>query len=99
LFFQQNEKLIHAEHSEIGLEESETQTSFVNGSELSLSEVMEEQALLALPMKPLCRTDCGGLCPVCGIHRNKETCECVLEEINPAFETLREFKKQLENPS
>jgi uncharacterized protein len=99
LFFQQRESLIYAEHEDIELEASETQTSFVTGSELPLNEIMQEQVLLALPMKPLCRADCRGLCAVCGIHLNEETCECSLPGINPAFEVLREFKQQLENPS
>lgn len=99
LFFQQRESLEYVEHDEIGLEQADTQTSFLTGSELSLNEVIQEQVLLALPMKPLCGSECRGLCPVCGIRLNKNTCECVLQEINPAFEALREFKKQLENPS
>ena len=27
-------------------------------------------------MKPLCREDCRGLCPQCGMNRNTGTCEC-----------------------
>ena len=99
LFFKQRENLSYVEHEDICLEESDTQTSFIVGSELPLNEIMKEQVFLALPMKPLCRSQCRGLCPVCGIHLNEETCECSLQEINPAFEVLREFKKQLENPS
>ncbi len=98
LYFQKRESFIYAEHEEIGLNQSDTQTSFFTGTELGLNEIIEEQILLALPMKPLCRSQCRGLCPVCGIHLNKDTCECSSSEINPAFETLREFKKQLENP-
>ncbi len=99
LFFQQRESLIYAEHEEIGLEQSDTQTSFLTGSVLPVNEVIQEQVLLAVGMKPLCRSECKGLCPICGIHLNKDNCECSPQEINPAFEALREFKKQLENPS
>ncbi|MGH9082909.1 MAG: DUF177 domain-containing protein [Acidimicrobiales bacterium] len=33
--------------------------------------------VLDLPMAPLCRQACRGLCPVCGIDRNGESCVCV----------------------
>ncbi len=98
LLFQHRESLIYAEHEELALLQSDTRISFLTGSELPLNELMREQVLLALPMKPLCRSECPGLCPVCGIHLNNDSCECSLQEINPAFEVLGEFKKQLENP-
>ena len=31
---------------------------------------------LAIPMKPLCRESCLGLCPQCGTNRNGEGCSC-----------------------
>lgn len=37
---------------------------------------IRERFLLALPQRVLCREDCRGLCPVCGINRNNETCDC-----------------------
>jgi len=47
--------------------------------ELDLGEAVREYGLLALPMKPLCSTDCAGLCPQCGTNRNQATCTCVAE--------------------
>ena len=44
--------------------------------ELDLGELMREQFVLALPMKPLCREACKGLCPQCGTNLNKATCDC-----------------------
>lgn len=38
--------------------------------------LVEEQLLLELPMKPLCRPDCRGLCPRCGADRNSAPCGC-----------------------
>ena len=38
--------------------------------------LVEEQLLLELPMKPLCRPDCRGLCPRCGADRNSAPCDC-----------------------
>lgn len=43
---------------------------------LDLGEALREYALLAMPMQPLCRPDCQGLCPTCGADRNVEPCGC-----------------------
>ncbi len=40
-------------------------------------EAMTRDCLgLELPLAPVCRDDCAGLCPTCGIDRNVETCDC-----------------------
>jgi uncharacterized protein len=36
---------------------------------LDLEEAVRQYSTLAIPMKPLCREDCPGLCPVCGAKR------------------------------
>ncbi len=84
LFFRQRESLIYDEDAEIELEESDTQTSFMTGTELRLGEIMQEQVLLAIPMKPMCGSECRGLCPICGSNLNKDKCECPAQKINPA---------------
>lgn len=56
---------------------------------IDLGDVMREQFYLALPMKPLCRPDCQGLCPVCGANRNRESCTCQTEWVDPRFEALK----------
>ena len=43
---------------------------------VDLTPEIRESILLEIPQKPLCRDDCKGLCPVCGIDRNKQTCNC-----------------------
>jgi uncharacterized protein len=64
-----------------------------SGDEIDLGQMMREQFYLALPMKPLCRPDCKGLCPVCGKNRNRETCSCESTWVDPRFEVLRNLKK------
>lgn len=61
---------------------------------IDLGHVVREQFVLALPMKPLCQDECRGLCPVCGVNRNRETCECKQEWIDPRLAALAELKKQ-----
>ncbi|HYN06792.1 MAG TPA: DUF177 domain-containing protein [Vicinamibacterales bacterium] len=67
--------------------------SFYKDDTIDLGEVIREQFFLALPMKPLCREDCQGLCPVCGKNRNREACECQAEWVDPRLDALRAFKK------
>ena len=44
--------------------------------QIDLAALVREYALLELPEAPLCRPDCAGICPVCGVDRNIETCSC-----------------------
>lgn len=72
---------------DLGLAEYQDET-------IDLGGVMREQFVLAVPMKPLCSEDCRGLCPVCGMNRNRETCECRLEWVDPRLAALAGLKKQ-----
>jgi len=45
-----------------------------SGDEVDLAGATWEELVLAAPGKVLCRDDCRGLCPVCGVNRNRETC-------------------------
>jgi uncharacterized protein len=37
---------------------------------------VRQYKIMALPMKPVCRKDCAGLCPQCGRNLNYATCDC-----------------------
>jgi uncharacterized protein len=58
------------------ISEEDIDNSYYRDDQIDLIELLREQFYLALPMKPLCREDCRGLCPVCGVNRNTGTCEC-----------------------
>jgi uncharacterized protein len=55
---------------------------------LDLSEVIRQNALLAFPMKPLCREDCPGFCPDCGTDLTRDQCKCNQKEIDPRWSKL-----------
>ena len=55
---------------------------------LDLTEAVRQYALLAIPMKPLCRGDCAGLCPVCGRNLNQGQCGCLPPEKDPRWSKL-----------
>ena len=61
---------------------------------LDLTEAIRQYALIAVPMKPLCRDDCKGLCPTCGKNRNVENCECPLPSDPRWAELLAEKPKE-----
>ena len=59
-------------------------------STVELTDAVRDALLLEMPMRILCKEDCKGLCPVCGINLNKGTCTCQegAEVINP-FSALK----------
>lgn len=66
--------------------------SFYRDDMIDLGEMMREQFFLALPMKAVCREDCRGLCPVCGINRNREVCSCESTWTDPRLDALRKLR-------
>jgi uncharacterized protein len=56
---------------------------------LDLTEAIRQYALLAVPMKPLCREDCAGLCPGCGRNLNQGGCDCPPQEADPRWAKLK----------
>ena len=69
----------------------EMDTSFYRGDELDLGELVQEQVVLSMTMKPLCREDCRGLCPVCGIDLNEGKCSCGSQEVDPRLAVLKKL--------
>ena len=61
---------------------------------LDLSEVIRQDLLLALPMHPLCKEDCAGICPVCGQNLNEGPCDCITSEVDPRWSALLSLKLQ-----
>ena len=55
---------------------------------LDLADAIRQYALLAIPMKPLCREDCAGLCPSCGQNLNQRPCGCPPQVVDPRWSDL-----------
>ena len=62
-----------------------------DGERVDLEPVLREQFVLAVPYAPLCREDCKGLCPQCGIDLNTGTCGCE-KPIDPRLAALKGLK-------
>lgn len=56
---------------------------------LDLGEAVRQSALSILPLKPLCKPDCIGICDRCGTDRNHNPCDCYSDNIDPRWATLR----------
>jgi len=65
------------------------------GDQIDLSRMVTENILLEAPIAPLCRPDCAGLCPTCGIDLNVASCDCVTVELDPRWQALSELKANL----
>jgi len=76
------------------IEEDDLTTAFYEHDEIDLGHLMREQFYLSLPMKPLCRQDCRGLCPECGTNLNRGACECKREWQDPRLEPLKALHNQ-----
>jgi len=59
---------------------------------LDLSKLLREECSLALPMNPLCRPDCKGLCPSCGQNLNSGQCSCQKEGEDPRMAIFRQIQ-------
>jgi uncharacterized protein len=62
--------------AEIELLEEDMEIGFINGEEINLDNIFREQIYLSLPIKNLCKEDCRGLCPGCGVDLNIQNCQC-----------------------
>jgi uncharacterized protein len=78
---------------ELGMDDLDV--DFYENDELDLNRVVETETTLALPMKPLCREDCRGLCPACGGNRNLVACACAERAPDPRLAALRDLASRM----
>ena len=67
--------------------------SFVDGGELDADRLVFDEILMRLPMKVLCRSDCKGLCPVCGHNLNEGDCGCDRSSPDPRMSVIKDIFK------
>jgi len=65
---------------------------------LDLTEAMRQYAVMAIPMKPLCRVSCAGLCPTCGHNLNDGPCGCPPQDTDPRWAVLRGLARPDDSP-
>ena len=84
-------------HEEVELGPDDLELDFYQGDTLDLAGLLRSEMDLALPMKPLCRAECRGLCPVCGANRNVTPCACEVRPVDPRLAPLEALRRL--NPS
>lgn len=68
--------------------------SFYDGDEIDVTALVHEQAMLALPTRPLCNEACHGLCPHCGTNLNPGPCGCAATTTGSPFAALLQRARQ-----
>jgi len=81
----------------IGADASDTEIGYYLKDSLLLEDVLREQVLLALPVRTLCKDDCKGLCPRCGVNRNLQSCSCDEGPTDPRWEALAGLRSRIES--
>ncbi len=63
------------------------------GNEIGLDEIVENNFIMNIKPRYLCRKDCKGLCPKCGADLNEGGCGCENDEIDPRWAALADMIK------
>ena len=66
---------------------------------IDLEGPVRDEILLALPLVPLCRDDCRGLCPTCGSDLNNDPCDGHPVASTSPFAGLADRLKETEGPT
>lgn len=78
-----------------GHELPEDEAYRVEGSEIDLEPMLRDALVLALPLNPVCREACRGLCARCGRDLNDGDCDCEESEIDPRWADLEALREKL----
>lgn len=87
---------LETELAEPDADTGEIDRCFVEEGELDLGRVFTQEILLSLPMKPLCKEDCPGLCAQCGALAGSPECRCPQDEpVDSRWGALKKLKDEL----
>jgi len=87
--------VVEAEGEDLGLAYTDLEIGFYRDDRLDVRAVISEQIVLEIPMKPICKEACKGLCDQCGADLNGSPCDCQPESVDPRFEALIEVKRRM----
>ncbi len=68
------------------------ETGLIKEGVLDLAERILEEVILTIPIQPLCRENCLGLCPICGENKNINPCNCKAKDGPSPFSVLKDLK-------
>ena len=67
----------------------EDEVGRMQGDLIDLEPAVRDAVVLTLPTNPLCRPDCPGLCPECGVHFDDLPADHRHDEVDPRWAALR----------
>ena len=82
----------HVELSEVlpyGTEAGDDDFYRLEGEQVMLEPIVRDAVMIPMPLNPLCKPDCRGLCSVCGADLNAGDCGHRIERIDVRWEPLR----------
>jgi uncharacterized protein len=74
------------------LDQDELDVTYLEEGRINTDHLLRENILLSLPVQPLCREDCRGLCPQCGANLNLGSCGCQAPVVDPRLQILRKLR-------
>ena len=91
IFYRKASSNTMIEEEELELNEQDLVSSTYSGDEIDFTREIQEQLAMEVPLKPLCSESCKGLCQICGIDLNLNSCSCQLEQAGSKFSSLKDF--------
>ena len=79
------------DHEELELTAEDMGLIYYQGEEINLKNEIQEQAVLAFPLRTICKPACKGLCPKCGTDLNNGQCACKRSPENNKFAALKDL--------
>lgn len=81
-----------------GVAVSDEETSRLEGELIDLEPVLRDAIVLELPFQPVCRPDCRGLCPDCGVDLNTDPEHDHADAVDPRWAKLTQFESEGKTP-
>ena len=82
--------------ADVELHASDIEVECYSDDQIDLTQAVYDQMILSLPLVRLCKTDCQGICPQCGMNRNIKKCQCSdKDSIDPRLAVLKTLKDKL----
>ena len=83
---------IQGDRSTVDVEkEEEIQILNADTNFIDLDEDVRQYILLTIPQKLLCREDCQGICPICGVNKNSASCICSVDVVDSRWDALKKL--------
>ena len=80
------------EPQEVELSAEDMGIVYFQGEKINLKDTIQEQVVMAFPLRALCKQDCKGLCPKCGADLNEDPCDCDRRSSPGKFAVLENLK-------